>query len=74
MVTFTPLTERLPSLPYYLVMVNVGISRDDYSLLNPRLRNASFHSLKEAEELCELSAGVTGECGGGVRPSCHSIL
>lgn len=44
--------HSLPSDAYYLVMVNVGVSCDDYSLLNPRLRNASFHSLKEAEELC----------------------
>jgi hypothetical protein len=36
---------------YYLVMVNVSVPCDDYSLLNPRLRNASFHSLKEREEL-----------------------
>lgn len=36
----------------FLVMVNVGISCDDYSLLNPRLRNASFHSFGDV-------------CGGG---------
>lgn len=50
-------------------MVNVGISSDDYSLLNPCLRNASFHSLQETEQLRELSAGATAESGGGVKPT-----
>lgn len=47
------LTRYLPSHTHYLVMVDVCVACDDYSLLNPRLRNTSFHSLKGRNKCSE---------------------
>ena len=47
------LTRYLPSHTHYLVMVDVRVACDDYSFLNSRLRNASFHSLKGRDQCSE---------------------
>lgn len=47
-----------PSLTRYLVMVNVRVSSDDDSLLNPRLWNASFHSLKATDKCYDFTIPV----------------
>lgn len=49
------LTGYWPSHTHYLVMVDVRIARDDYSLLNSRLWNASFHSLEGRDKCYEFS-------------------